>query len=208
MRTSETTKELFNALVEVQKEVKNLYKSVKKKINMKDGRTKELTYVPLDDVTEHLRGILPNRGLSYIQLCDGGDAMGINLSTRIIHQSGEWIESLGYFPMAEVAGANKIQNLGAAITYAKRYMLCAAFGIAGEEDTDGYVEPQKQKPTITPKTLTDEQIAEIERLAEETGTSIPAMLQWFKVENLASLDYKKAKVILEKKIDANRAGKA
>jgi hypothetical protein len=54
------------------------------------------------------------------------------LSYRLIHvETGEEIN--GHYPLTEGHG----QALGADITYARRYALCAVLGLLAEDDTDG-----------------------------------------------------------------------
>lgn len=55
------------------------------------------------------------------------------LRTRLIHSSGEWIE--GVYIINPVK--NDPQGIGSAITYARRYSLCAMLGVIADEDDDG-----------------------------------------------------------------------
>jgi ERF superfamily len=54
------------------------------------------------------------------------------LYTRLIHSSGQWIET--EFPIGPAAAAP--QPHGSALTYARRYSLFTLVGIAGEDDDD------------------------------------------------------------------------
>jgi len=54
------------------------------------------------------------------------------LETRLIHSSGQWIGAA--YALPNLADS---QDMGSAITYARRYSLCAILGIAGEDDEDG-----------------------------------------------------------------------
>ena len=61
--------------------------------------------------------------------------IGISVTTKIIHKSGEWIESEATVLPVEKANA---QAVGSAISYARRYSLASFMGIsAGTEDDDG-----------------------------------------------------------------------
>lgn len=53
--------------------------------------------------------------------------------TRIIHESGQWIG--GIWALNPVK--NDPQGVGSALSYARRYTLCALLGIAPEDDDDG-----------------------------------------------------------------------
>lgn len=128
MKSSESIKNLSASLVKAQGEVKNLYPSSK-------GYSYD--YVPLEKVIDMLKPILPKYGLTYVQLPYGGQTGNtVGLTTRIIHESGEWIEETAEFPVTDMKGVNATQKAGAAITYFRRYALLAAFGITGDKDVD------------------------------------------------------------------------
>jgi hypothetical protein len=127
MRTSESLQEISAALVAASEDIKNLYPG---------AQGYGYNYIPLEAVIDHLRQVLPKQRLSYIQMPTGGGADTIGLVTRIIHESGEWIETEALFPMTDMKGVNRSQAAGAALTYFRRYALCAAFGITGDKDVD------------------------------------------------------------------------
>ena len=128
MRQSESVKNLVASLVKVQSEIKNLYPS---------SNGYGYDYVPLEKIIDLLKIVLPKNGLGYIQLPFGGqNGTSVGLTTRIIHESGEWIEETAEFPITDMKGVNKTQAAGAAITYFRRYALISAFGITGDKDVD------------------------------------------------------------------------
>ena len=82
-------------------------------------------------------------GLSFSQLVDYEDGVGTHLKTYIMHTSGE--EKVGRYPIAVDDMTNK-QKLGSAISYARRYALMAALGMAAgiqevefDDDDDGEI---------------------------------------------------------------------
>ena len=89
------------------------------------------TYVDLADALDLIRKALSEEGLSFIQLTTAGEDRVI-LHTRLMHVSGQWIE--GTYPVTKLA---KAQEMGSALTYARRYALFALVGVAGEDDDDG-----------------------------------------------------------------------
>jgi len=91
------------------------------------------TYVDLADALDVVRKGLSEQGLSFIQLTSAGEDRVI-LHTRLLHVTGQWIE--GTYPVTKLA---KAQEMGSALTYARRYALFALVGIAGEDDDDGNV---------------------------------------------------------------------
>lgn len=141
MKASENFGEIAKALVLARTKVENLYKS---------GKSYSNKYIPLDDVVDHLKAVLPALGLGYIQLPEGGTDGTIGLSTRIFHTSGEWIEASAEFALTNMKGINVSQGAGSAISYFRRYALCAAFGIVGDDDTDGNMPVKKEnnQPTL------------------------------------------------------------
>ena len=135
LNKSESIKNLAVALAKFQGEVRNAPKSA----NNPFFKSK---YTPLDVVVDHIRPILEKNGLSYIQSC-GGDGALVTVTTLILHESGEWIE---LEPLALKADKVTAQGAGSAITYARRYALTAAFGIASDEDDDGNAASGNGKP--------------------------------------------------------------
>lgn len=97
----------------------------------KDKRGNYGSYADLAAILELVRPVLARHKLALLQPTHRmADAVGV--STRILHESGEWLESeVLWLP----AGANA-QTAGSAITYARRYSLTALLGIAGDDDDD------------------------------------------------------------------------
>lgn len=126
MNRSESIKNLAAALSLFQGEVQN----PKNTANNPYFNSK---YAPLDAVINAIKPALSKHGLSYIQ-APSTDGDKITITTMILHSSGEWIESE---PLTLKAERVTAQGAGSAITYARRYALCAMLGISGEDDDDG-----------------------------------------------------------------------
>jgi len=58
----------------------------------------------------------------------------VNLTTVLLHTSGEWISS--HWPVCPLSETSAPRRMGAALTYARRYALFTMVGIAGEDDLD------------------------------------------------------------------------
>ena len=128
MKSSESIKNLCDALVKAQTQIKNLYPS---------SKGYGYDYGPLVKIIDMLKEVLPEFGLSYVQLPYGGSSGNtVGLTTRIVHESGEWVEETAEFPITDMKGVNATQKAGAAITYFRRYALSSAFGITGDKDVD------------------------------------------------------------------------
>jgi len=95
-------------------------------------------------------------GLSFSQLVDYEDGVGTHLKTYIMHTSGE--EKVGRYPIV-VDDMTNNQKLGSAISYARRYALMAALGMAAgiqevefDDDDDGEINGAlKDAPKQVPK---------------------------------------------------------
>jgi hypothetical protein len=122
LRTSETIDKLSAAFAAAQAKLKN---ATFDKINP-HFKSK---YATLAGVRDNVVPVLSEFGLSVIQgaaIYDGANV----ITTRLMHSSGQWIESA--YPFA----IDKPQQMGSAMTYARRYSLAAICGIASEEDDD------------------------------------------------------------------------
>lgn len=127
MKTSESIAALAAALSAAQGELTNVGK----------GRFNphfKSAYADIGDGLEVVRPVFAKHGLSVVQATDYNTDTGtFVLLTRILHKSGEWIESVYPLPTSV-----KIQDQGSAITYARRYSLFSLAGVAAaEEDDDG-----------------------------------------------------------------------
>lgn len=141
MQTSQEVSSLFKALCECKKDFVPLPKN-------KKGYG--YSYTPLDAVIDMLNNVLPKHGINFVQF---PSTMGDNyaLTTRIFHESGEWMEDTIIFNLTEISKANDTQKLGASITYFRRYALSAIFGIASDEDIDGNIEMNIASKQIQPQ---------------------------------------------------------
>jgi hypothetical protein len=91
-------------------------------------------YADLASVVEAIRAAFSANGLSYIQTVEPSDKDEVRIETTLLHASGEWI-SCGVLALP-VSKADA-QGYGSALTYARRYSLSAAAGVAAELDDDG-----------------------------------------------------------------------
>jgi len=88
-------------------------------------------YADLASVVEAIRLAFSDNGLSYIQTVEPSDKDEVRVETTILHSSGEWI-SCGVLALP-VSKADA-QGYGSCLTYARRYSLSAAAGVAPEDD--------------------------------------------------------------------------
>ena len=127
MNKSESIKELATSLAKAQGSIKGAIKD-------SSNPFFKSKYADLASVVEAIRSAFAANGLSYIQTVEPSQADEVRVETMILHSSGEWI-SCGVLalPVSKVDA----QGYGSALTYARRYSLSAAVGVASEADDDG-----------------------------------------------------------------------
>jgi hypothetical protein len=134
MRTSENINEIAKALSKFQADVKNPSNSaVNPQFKSK--------YAPLDVVINTVKPVLADNGLSFIQ-STGSFGEAIIVTTLLMHESGQWIESDPLtLPAYQTKGGGvkefNAQGAGSSLTYARRYSLSAILGLSSEDDDDG-----------------------------------------------------------------------
>ena len=101
--------------------------------------TYKYTYADLADVTAAIMPLLSRNGLAFActpRLVASGH--GYELAATLMHASGETIE--GALPIAGTA-----QQLGSAITYARRYLLGSMTGVVTDSDDDAKIATEAAK---------------------------------------------------------------
>lgn len=102
-------------------------------------------YADLASVVEAIRAAFSANGLSYIQTVEPSDKDEVVVETTLLHASGEWI-SCGMLALP-VSKADA-QGYGSALTYARRYSLSAAVGVAPEDDDGNAASAAKPKAVL------------------------------------------------------------
>ena len=123
MRSSEQLNELAGALAKAQGEMSNAI------LNKTNPHFKS-KYADLAAIRDAVAPTLAKNGIALLQVIDG-DENGPYLTTRLVHSSGQWVESVHPLPASA-----KPQEFGSSLTYARRYSLAAICGISAEEDDD------------------------------------------------------------------------
>jgi len=103
-------------------------------------------YADLASCVEAVVGALNKHGIAFMQRvlpCDNG----VTVETVFIHTSGETLSSGALHVPVQKHDA---QGYGSALTYARRYSLMSACGIAPEDD-DGNAASAKQAPVAVAK---------------------------------------------------------
>jgi len=103
-------------------------------------------YADLADIWRAIGNRLHDCGLSVT--FDTVDREGgIDVVCRVHHIAGHCAESRFPVPIDRAARMSLAQQVGAALTYGRRYALTAALGIVtADEDTDGHGAPEPSRP--------------------------------------------------------------
>lgn len=157
---------IFAAVVALQSEINNPKKS-------KQGHGYK--YAELAQIIELSREPLATNGLAVAQYCTAIDGQSY-LVTQMIHSSGQWLR--GYYPLekAGMRAVNDAQQMGAAMTYARRYNLAAMLGVAQEDDDAASLGNQRQQPrNNAPQNAPQQSKQPLDTLE---GQTLNAVSQW------------------------------
>jgi hypothetical protein len=122
MTTSNEIKNISAALVAFHKEVGKIAKDAKNPFF-------KSKYASLSGILDAVDEPLVNNGLAIVQFPDGDNG----LTTRLVHISGEWMEST--YTMKPVKDTP--QDRGSMLTYQRRYAIGAILSLNIDEDDDG-----------------------------------------------------------------------
>lgn len=125
MRTSESMSAIAPALLKAQQAIR---------FAAKDSKNPHFKneYASLPSVIDAVKVALNDNGIVFIQSTSPSEAGFLSLTTRLMHESGEWIEDTASVPLPK----NDPQGYGSAVTYARRYSLSAMLGLY-QDDDDG-----------------------------------------------------------------------
>ena len=152
-------------------------------------------YADLAAVIEALEPIRKH-GLWYRQVLHESSE-GVNVETIYIHEGGDTLSAGSLYMPATKRDA---QGFGSALTYARRYSLQAAFGLATEDD-DGNA-AVKSAPAVS-QPISAAEWGIITDLITQTSTDAKAFCEAFKiasVKDLLTSDFNRARAMLNKKL--------
>jgi hypothetical protein len=154
VKTSESITAISKALLKAQREIT---------FATKDATNPHFrsNYADLPAVIDAIKPALNDAGITFMQSASHSEHGTLALTTRLLHESGEWMEDTATLPLPK----NDPQGYGSAMTYARRYSLAAITGLY-QDDDDGNAASQ------TPKSK--EAINRISKLAKHIETKFAA----------------------------------
>lgn len=135
-------KNLAEALAAVQAELPKVGKGNRADVKSDKG-SYSYRYADLADINQAILPLLGKHGLSFTAMPTLDESGRFVLAYRLQHANGDALQ--GVYPLPS---SGRPQEVGSAITYARRYCLCAVTGIAADEDDDGKA---AQATTVRPE---------------------------------------------------------
>jgi hypothetical protein len=123
INTSEQINEIATALAKAQAEMENVAKD-------RENPHYRSRYATLGGVLAEVRPKLAAQGISIWQSPINGDGSSIGVTTRLLHASGQWLESTIFMAPLKF----DVQGVGSVLTYLRRYSLMAIAGVGPEDD--------------------------------------------------------------------------
>ena len=165
IRTSEQINELAQALAKAQAEI-----TVVRKDKKANAGKYGYTYASLAAVMTSTAGPLSSNGLSVMQGLAQDETMVV-VTTRLLHCSGQWIESDCKMPISSKGP----QAVGSAITYGRRYGISTLLGVVTEDDDGAAAQRSAERSESKPKNLA----SVVDAVAEEQPPAPATIAQEF-----------------------------
>jgi hypothetical protein len=137
---SSTRKQISAALVKAQKAFGPALKS-------SQNPHFKSRYADLSACVEAVVEALNDNGIALTQRTHATDAQGVEVETVLVHESGE---EMSFGRLFVPCTKNDAQGYGSAITYARRYHLQTALGLAPEDDDGNAASRPADRPAKWP----------------------------------------------------------
>lgn len=139
MKTSDSIAKIAPALLAAQKAITF---AAKNNVNPHFRNS----YADLPSVIDAIKSALNENGIAFLQTGTPSADNCLHLTTRLLHESGEWIEDTAQCPLPKADP----QGFGSAMTYLRRYSLSAICGLY-QEDDDGEGAKPSTKTEAAPR---------------------------------------------------------
>jgi hypothetical protein len=140
MTMTEYPASLAEAMAVLQTRLPDVNKSKTAKIEKKTGGHYSYKYADLAAVAAAILPLLGEVGLSFLAKPTINASGKFVLVYKLLHVSKD--EEIGEYPLPQNGSP---QEIGSAITYARRYTLCAVTGVVPDEDDDGAAAEEAHK---------------------------------------------------------------
>lgn len=219
MNKSDDIGNLAKALSDLQGEITDAFKG---------STARSHSYADLEAVLKIARPLMNKHGLSISQMPESSDATGVTINNILMHTSNEWISSSMFMPLVKIMSRdgkeviNVAQQMGSAISYARRYCLTSILGYTqtdDDNDAESYTqEPQQRFPQAQQKpkqqaekapekpkwVFTDELKSKLEELILLANYTNERVCERFNIKSLSELteeNYNKTVRVCNRTID-------
>lgn len=170
---------------------------------IKDGNGKVRSqYAFFEDINDVVKPLLQEYGFAVMFKTEDADLETVRVVGILMHKDGHRESCPLPLPADNSGSKNSVQARGSSISYAKRYILIDLLNITTRgEDDDGQAGGAK--------TITEDQVLELQKRITEYGVNQPEFLRYFNVPNLTRLPlakYDDAITALERKRNATKKG--
>ena len=127
--------------------------TIKKKKDVPTGTGKKAySYAPLEDIVEQVKVLLQEHGFSYSTQTETKEN-AVKSTCIVKHEFGHSESSSMEVPLGNKTNImSQSQVVAAALTFAKRYAFCNAFGImTGDEDNEEAIREKNGNKEVDPK---------------------------------------------------------
>lgn len=162
MRTSDNIDCIGPAFIKAQREMGKLAKDA-------ENPYFKSKYASLAAVLDTVKPIFLENGIAIIQ-GSGVNGTGINIITRLVHESGQWIETDFPIPLSR----QDAQAAGSASSYGRRYSLKGLASLAEEDDDGGSASeppPGAERSDESLKPIPDSSLKELNHLFESLAAT-------------------------------------
>lgn len=156
-------------------------------------------YADLPAVIDAVKPALNKAGITFSQTPSPSDAGFLALTTRLMHETGEFIEDTATLPLPKADP----QGYGSAMTYARRYALASICGLF-QDDDDGNAASgsvSRQEPAKSQgKPISDKTREGLINFMEDPKTSarMEAAMKAYKVKSIDEFTEDQAQKIIVK----------
>ena len=186
MKTSESITKIAPALLAAQRQIT---------FAAKDATNPHFKskYADLPSVIDACKPALNAAGIAFMQTAGESETPRLVLTTRLIHESGEWIEGTASCPLPQADP----QGFGSAITYLRRFGMAAIVGLYQEDDDGNGATPTPVSKVIP---ITAEQHRKLMNMCTGTEQSVRlgTALDYYGAADIGKLTSDQATTIINK----------